>query len=340
MQRFVPAHFNNPFGLLARIIKSGDPAAIFTLYTSLMSGLALPIDLLFEIHEKKLYRSAPPPKLPIVIVTGPARSGTSLVAQTLIEHLPVEYISNLAEIFQCSPITAKLVFGRFIKTRHIDYKSFYGKTRNISGHNDALHIWDRWFGANRTAIPADLSNSDRQKIEQFFGAYENCFKKPLVTKNNSISLYAALAAGTLKTSRFICVLRDPLFHAQSLLKARYVIHGDPSIPYGLHDRKNAGKGDCVKDVCAQIAFNQEQICKQRDVIGRDRFWIISYEKFCESPHELVMEVGEKLLDINARELELIKKVRPFRAAKELYLDKAIIRRIQESLAEMGIREID
>ncbi|MHC4587094.1 MAG: hypothetical protein ACYS3N_21380, partial [Planctomycetota bacterium] len=54
LQRLLPAHFHDPFGLFFRLVRTRDPAALFTIGTSLLAAVALPLDLLLQIVEKRL----------------------------------------------------------------------------------------------------------------------------------------------------------------------------------------------------------------------------------------------------------------------------------------------
>ena len=51
-----------------------------------------------------LYAKARAPRHPIIIVVGPPRSGTTLVAQTLTHYLNLTYFNNVTSLFPRSPI--------------------------------------------------------------------------------------------------------------------------------------------------------------------------------------------------------------------------------------------
>ena len=84
---FVPSGFHDPVGLARRLIKTGDPAALFAMRAAALAPLALPIDLPLMPLERQRYRRAQPPRRPILLVCGSARSGTTLAAQILIRNL-------------------------------------------------------------------------------------------------------------------------------------------------------------------------------------------------------------------------------------------------------------
>jgi hypothetical protein len=300
----------------------------------------MPLDYFLQIFEKKLYEKASEPKLPIIFVTGAARSGTTLVAQVLIQHFQVSYFNNLTAIFQKSPILSNILFFKFIKKKPVEYNSFYGKTIKFHGPNDGLYIWDRWLGKDRTRIPVKIDRSAKRNMIQLFGSYEHIFKKPFINKNNNLNTFAHLIADIFENSYFICVTRNPLYHAQSLLKARQTIHGDSKVPYGLHksikEKKPGDFLDPVVDVCEQVLFHEHVNKKQQKLIGDERFWIISYEEFCENPAALIKKVAEKILHQSFEPDKVDLFLRPFPNANLVKIETETFHKIQKTLDKLSL----
>ena len=328
---FLPEQFRDPFGLFIRLVKSRDSAAWFAMSSALMGVLATPLDLLLENAEKKLYETAPEPKHPIILVCGPPRSGTTLVEQVLINNLPVAYINNLTSIFPHSPIKANQIFGQFMRrNRSFSYESYYGKSTSYSGPNDALYLWDRWVGVDRSKAPKCISDSKKKEMLQFFGAYEQLNNKPMVAKNNSLNTYAYLVADVLRSAHFICLNRAPVYLAQSLLRARYDIHGDPDMPYGVDELDDARNKDPILDVCRQVRFHNEKISDQMQQIGSERFWVVPYETFCTQPEELVTRVYEEILDQHFT----IQSMPPFKSTNRIRIAPQLFQIIEHELADL------
>ena len=338
----MPAHFADPFGLFIRLIRSKNPAAIFAIHTSLLALCSMPLDFFLQIFEKKLYEKASEPKLPIIFVTGAARSGTTLVAQVLIQHFQVSYFNNLTAVFQKSPLISNVLFNKFIKEKSIEYKSFYGKTMKFNGPNDGLYLWDRWLGKDRTHIPLSIDHSARRNMIQFFGSFEQIFKKPFINKNNNLNTFAHLIADILGNSYFICVTRNLLYHAQSLLRARKTIHGDSNIPYGLQNSlkkvTSSNFSDPVEDICEQVLFHDQVNREQQKIIGEERFWIISYEEFCENPADLLKKVAEKILhqSLEPEKVDLV--MEPFQNANQIKIETDTFHKIQKTLDKLNLKQ--
>ncbi|MGH8250847.1 MAG: sulfotransferase, partial [Steroidobacteraceae bacterium] len=233
LHRFIPAGLHDPVGLTRRLMRSRQPDAIFALRAAALGLLLTPIDLLLAPFEHRRYRRAAPPRKPILLVCGPARSGTTVTAQLLIHGLPVSYFSNLTSVFPRAPLTAESLFGRRPPPAAAAFRSFYGRTSGWSGPNDALYLWDRWFGSERTRVPRALAPRARQAMAAFFGARERQTGLPALGKNNALNASAHFVAEALPTAVFICLQRSRVPLAASLLKAQLEIHGSAGIAYDL-----------------------------------------------------------------------------------------------------------
>lgn len=299
LSHIVPTHFRDPVGLAKRLVKTGDPAAHFAMRSAAAGLATTPLDLLLRPFENRLLRNAPRRKHPIVFVCGAPRSGTTVVAQTLINHLPVAYFDNLTSVFPRSPLTAtRLLRRKRREATSIEYHSYYGKSTKWGGPNDALYLWDRWLGDDRAAIPTKFSERTARDMRRFFDAAEAVHGRALLNKCNNLNTFAHLVAEVLPEARFVCTTRDRRYLAQSLFKARTDIHGDPNVPYGLAEREAAGGAvDVYDDVCRQVLFHERTIERQRAMIGPKQFRIVPYEKFCAEPKRLVDLLRRDVFDL-------------------------------------------
>lgn len=255
--------------------------------------LTSPVDWLLRPLEARLYRNAPEPQSPILIVVGPPRSGTTLVAQTLIRYLRCNYFNNLTSLFPGAPITANRLLPRQFQPEQVRPKSFYGRTARMFGHNDGLHLWDRWLGNDRTKPVVEISEEKKDQMRRFFGAFQAQFPGPLVIKNNNLNVCAGLIGQILPTARFVCLSRDHEDLTHSLLVARNTIHGDQRVPYGLGP---AGFEHLhpLESIRTQISFLEQQSQRQQDTLGPGRFWHLPYEDFCIRPAHWVRTFAKRL----------------------------------------------
>lgn len=301
LHRFVPSQLHNPFGLAARLIRSRDRAAWFAM-TSALGGIGCsPADRILQLREQKLIAAAGRQQHPLILICGPPRSGTTIVYHTLVQSLRVGYFNNLSALFPRSPLTAMRLFRHVVRDSPQDTHSYYGRSAGLAGANDALYLWDRWLGVQRYRPPRRIPDASANEMRQFFAAATSMCDLPIVNKNNALNISAHLVANAVEHAHFICLTRQPQDLAESLYRARCDIHGDPRIAYGVQpsnlDGQHAGDSavDPIESVCDQVAFFADQCSRQQRRIGKERFWIVSYEDFCRAPAEFVASVADKIL---------------------------------------------
>ena len=261
----------------------------------LLGFAAAPLDFLLQFAEERRYRSALEPQKPLLFICGAPRTGTTLVEQVLIQHLPFAFMNNLTSVFPRAPLTANRIFRPQVETRGDSFHSYYGKTTGFGGPNDGLHLWDRWLGTDRTRTRTSLTPTEQSEMRSFFGAMEQLYGKPILAKNNNLNACAALVAEVFDRAFFICMTREPLFLAQSQLQARQDIHGRADIPYGLTGASTSYNSNVIDDICHQVLYHRELAQEQQRRIGADRFWIVQYEAFCHKPSALVEAVAVRVL---------------------------------------------
>ena len=296
MHKFVPAGLHDPLGLARRLLKTRDPAALFALGAAALGPVLLPFDLLLAPFERARYRRAAPPQRPILIVCGCARSGTTVAAQLLIHRLPVSYITNLTSVFPRAPLVAEATIGRLFRRPAPSLHNFYGRTSGWAGPNDALYLWDRWLGSDRTRAPVELAAAARESMIAFFGAREQQTGLATLNKSNALNVCAHLVAEALPTARFVCMERPRVEHAMSLLKARVEIHGRADVAYGIMPPTAGRSADPIEDVCRQILFHEEIARQQLARLGPERFLIARLDDIGRHPDAFVERVARDLLE--------------------------------------------
>lgn len=295
---FVPAHVSNPFGLARRMVSSGNRAALFTLFVTVLGILCIPLDLILSFRERRLVSAAAAtPARPAIFVCGPARSGTTLAFQVLCRHLDVCFPRNVTALFPRSPIAISKIYRRLAHPGPAagdQYQNYYGKTSGMSGPSEANHIWNRWVQPDATGFRTILPRAGAQEAARFFAAFSEVEGKAVISKNNNLNAFADAIAAAMPNALIICLRRSPGFLAQSLLQARRDIHGSIARGYGVQDAEDAGRADPIASVCAQVAFLERTAREMRARIGEDRFWIVDYEEFCRAPGDLVLAIAGRL----------------------------------------------
>jgi hypothetical protein len=291
------ANFSDPFGLLVRMLRSGDPAARAALIRAVSTVVLSPLDLCLEIAEARRIRSARSSMLPLVLIVGAPRAGTTLVYQALARYLPVTYFTNLSALFPRAPLTASRLFQPRSRREHVSFHSYYGNTSGLAGPNDGFHVWNRWLGTDRYRAPETLVEDAIAGMRQFFAAWTETFGRPLLNKNNRNADCVALLGRILPEAFFVVVRRDPVYVAQSLLIARQHIQGDKRRKWGLRSLDQEVAADplgYVDSVCQQIVEIERKLGEDRRTLPAARFIDVQYEQFCENPADPIAEISNRI----------------------------------------------
>ncbi|WNJ17073.1 sulfotransferase [Pontibacter sp. G13] len=299
LHAFVPSNFHNVAHLAKNLIQHPHSAGKMAMVYAGLGVVVSPFDKAMKIREAKLHPDALTPEHPVIFVCGAPRSGTTMMGQSLIKTLDVHFFNNLTSLFPHAPITAQRWFKSWVQLdrERMKISSLYGRTARLKDPNDGLYFWDKWRGTHdRKEIPTALSEGAETEIPRFFAKMEAQYGLPVLQKNNSLNTFAHLVAPILPTAQFVCMDRDPVYHAQSLLLARRFIHNDDLISYGTQgyegiDPMHSG----VESVCHQVVFHKEIAKRQQALVGADRFRIISYEDFCEQPAETIDQLAKDIL---------------------------------------------
>ena len=304
-------------------LASGDDHARFAIGMIALSTAVVPLDVALRHREERVVAAAQSfADRPALVVCGAPRSGTTVVAQTLGAALDVSYPTNLMDMFPRSPITATRLFKAAPKSGADATSSFYGRSRGFSARSDALNIWDRYLSGSRSSI--DRRVHDPNGLRGFFGAMAAEWNRPVVAKNNGANVIADQVAAALPKVYFLCVERDPVYNAQSLLTARRTMHNADDVPYGVHHPDRSS--DPYADIANQVAFHRDMNRRQAGHIGEDRFCFVDYEAFCRNPHRTVTRVAATL-GIPAN----MARVPTLTASNRQRLDRDEFRRLEEAV---------
>ena len=293
------SNFKDPIGLLKRMLLSGNKTAYSILFREFFTKLMIPIDLLLRNSEKRKLKKSNDSSLPIILVLGGSRSGTTLLYQTLERYLPVSYISNFIASFVNSPISAYKLFHRLIPKSIESYQSYFGSVQGFGGPNDAFFLWNRWLGEDRNHAPEDISEESKMEMRTFFNTWLNTTKKPFLNKNNRNSLCAPMFDKIFPNIFFVEIYRDPVFVVQSIILSRRTVQGSDKVGWGLLAKDTENHEDplaYIDDICHQVFEVNQTLAKNRAKINPKKYFRVSYEKFCENPSDIIKLVSNQALD--------------------------------------------
>jgi hypothetical protein len=328
------SNFQNPLGLIKRMLLSKDRAARSALYRAGFAVLMQPLDRLLQSFEERHLREVAPTTLPIILIVGAPRSGTTLLYQTLARFLPVTYFTNFSALFPRAPITASRLFERFLGAKSFDDRNFYGNVAGLSAPNDGFHVWNRWLGADRYRAPQQLSEINKREMKDFFNAWLAAFGKPFINKNNRNTDCVALLASIFENACFVEVRRDPVYVAQSLLLARLHIQGSKEIGWGLRSRTGKSRKSYVDEVCEQVFDIEMKLRDDKQRLAPGRLLEVSYEQFCHDPYRFVQRISQEFLKREADETALRRELKPFGVTNAVRIENKEIERIRARLGEL------
>lgn len=260
---------------------------------SIYFGIISPFGRIFE---RKLVASYNQPSWPPIFIVGCPRSGTTVVYQSLIQSFRVSYFSNLMAIFFDFPATIAGFSSRLGGfTPPPSFNSVLGSTKGWRSPNQGNRIWCRWFHreGGRTVVP-EWTNKTRQEIAGTIATIESTSGLPFINKWPALSTLIPRLVETFPTAVFICVRRDPLQTAQSILKARLDSTGDPNKPISRDSscHSNFKHENYIDHVCSRVFGYNRDIDTSQQALGSERFFDVSYEEFCSKPRIVVEEVRQ------------------------------------------------
>jgi hypothetical protein len=334
-------NFRDLRGLLLRMLRSGDRSAYAALFREGLGKLATPLDLMLTPWERRRIATARPSDLPLILIVGSPRAGTTLVSQVLSRYLDVSTINNLSALFPRAPITAARCFAWMLADRAPRFTSFYGQTLRLADPNEGFHIWNRWLGSDRYRAARSLDSASQIEMVRFFDAWLTAAGKPLLSKHIRNTDAVTTLAETLPNSYFIGVTRKPRMVVQSLIRARQQIQGSKDLDWGLYSRADAANGDplgYVDDVCHQVIETRNQLRLAKVQVGTDRFHEIDYDAFCRDPCQAVDGVSSFVPKTRVHRQRLNDELRPFQPSNQSHLTADEMGRMERVLQAIDLTE--
>ena len=326
------------------MLKSRKTAAYIALIRECLSLMVHPIDRLLKTQELAMLDKAPSStSLPVILVIGPPRSGSTFIYQVLAKTLPVSYLNNFGALFSNAPLAASKFFHHFFPNPLPSLRSYYGNTEKFSDPNDGFSLWNRWLGHDRYAPKREVPQHLKEEMNHFFHAWTTTFKKPFINKNNRNTTCVDTLASSLDSAYFVFVKRDPVFVAQSLLLAREEIQGDRKIGWGLGCHQVAPRHEPdaeLHHVAEQVAWIYSKLEQQMQAIPSNRLILVDYESFCHDPNPVVLDIYERIWNNIPGPSRLPKPLQPFQASQRIRLPQSefeqLQRLVQHYLMEYGV----
>lgn len=253
------------------------------------------------------------PCLPLVLVVGGPRSGTTLMMQWLAASGCFGYPSNLIARFYKTPYIGALIHEMLINpkyrykndfddiqpyTIHSSFRSDLGKTEGMAAPNVFWYFWRRFFdfGVCPYLDEARRQSADTLGFTRELAAIESVFERPFAMKGIIVNWNLDFINQLFSQILFIHVRRDPAFQMASILKARERFRGDRRLWWGFkppeYDALTLKSPE--EEVAAQIHYTRLAIENTFARIAENRYLTVDYEQFCENPKITYELIGERL----------------------------------------------
>ncbi|WP_321470626.1 sulfotransferase [Halarcobacter sp.] len=266
--------------------------------------LMYPIIKLWEKKYIEKYAGESLSHQPIFIIGAP-RTGSTILYQTITNQFDVLYIDN----FICN-FNRNFFFGFWLSDKlfkqksHNCFRSKHGSTSICGLHapSECGEFWYKWLPTDKHFIDYnDITDDIVEEIRNEISAVINYFDKPLVFKNLNAGQRLKLLQKCFPNAKFITVKRDPLFTAQSILKAKRKI-GISDDKFWSVMPKNVKKLEilnCYEQIIKQIYYLEKQIVEDVKLFKKNSFLNINYIELGNNFNDILVKC-QKFIETNER----------------------------------------
>lgn len=244
---------------------------------------------------------------PIVFVVGAARSGTTLLMQSLIHYGEIAYPSNIMSRFYKHPYFGSLLHKLFVDldfkeefllNNDIHFTSDLGKTKGASSPHEFWYFWNEYFrfGEIQQLSAAELSQVDIEGFIGGIGSIMRVFNKPVFMKASNMNWHVDYLLKAIPNSHILHIERDIRFNAQSLLLARKEFFGKIDSWYSFKPPNYSEliKMTATEQVLHQVSENNRAIKSLILDNAMNRYTHITYEELCADPLKVCNNVLNNL----------------------------------------------
>lgn len=262
----------------------------------------------------------------IYLIVGCARSGTTLINQSLLSTGSFAYPSNLISRFYYAPYIGSLYHKLLIdldkkgelfnESAPQPYSSELGKTKGANSPNEFWYFWRRFFkfGDLQQLEQQTIANVNTPLFLSELNAMCHVFDKPLLMKGMIMNWHLDYLVKLGSKIRLIYVKRNEADNAQSLLNARRTFYNSTKEWYSFKPAEyNDLKAMTVEEqVAGQVYYTNRAIESQLCTIPAERYVTIDYDNFCSRPEMLIETINntfsENFSQVKAPSLNVNKRL--------------------------------
>lgn len=246
---------------------------------------------------------------PIFIIGSP-RSGSTLLYQLMARHFKVCYFSNFMVNFHEGPAC----IAKFLSLINgcnspAFFDSRYGETFGWRSPNQGIAIWFRWFPKDHSYVGSGvLSKKALREIRNTIALIQKYFNAPFVNKWQANTVRLLALSEALPEALFIRIKRNPIFIAQSILHGKKTLFQDERDWFSTRpsNYEKLKHKEPLEQVCEQVLSIEEDIDRDSEIVGKDKFLSVEYEELCRAPRRVMNSIqsfymkNQKLCDLKPR----------------------------------------
>ncbi len=241
-----------------------------------------PLILMFEKGYIKKYSNQPLKHQPVFIIGAP-RTGSTILYQTLTNQMDILYVDNLVCRFYKNFFFGFWLSDKLFKQKaHNCFKSNHGDTAKCGLHapSECGGFWYRWLPMDKHFMDNnDITDDMAKEIKEEITAIINHFDKPIIFKNLNAGQRLRLLKQCFPEAKFIFIKREPVFTAQSILKAKRKIGTEDNEFWSVMPKnyKELEKLNPYEQIVKQIYSIEKQILEDSKLFDNNNFLIINYK---------------------------------------------------------------
>ena len=252
--------------------------------------------------------------LPVVLVFGAPRSGTTLFMQWLAVTGLCAYPSNLLSRFYGAPLVGAkiqqlLTNPRFAFRAELsdlqmepDFSSDNGKTAGTLSPNEFWYFWRRFgFGENNEFVDGNqlLTTLSGSSFREELHGLAHIFDKPFALKAMIANQHIEVLREVLDRAVYIWIKREPVFNIQSLLEARMRQHGtiDQWYSFEIKEYPELVSLEPHLSVAGQVYYSNKAIQESLDGLPEGIKLVVDYEELCQDPEHIYQSLQTRLANL-------------------------------------------
>lgn len=254
------------------------------------------------------------PVLPIILIMGAPRSGSTLLYQFLASSNAFSFPSNLVARFYRNPyfgIRLQQILFDFDSNNELalkgsaeGYESKLGKTQGALAPSEFWYYWREYFKFDSINMlnEEELSKVKSKQFLSKLSAFEILYNKPLLMKGMLLNWNIPFLYSIYPKFIFINLRRKIIPNAHSLLYARVEYFNDKSKWYSFMppEYPTLKKLSPIEQVVGQVHYTELAVEKGLSSVPDSNKINISYEEFCENPSLLIDSLNDKLRRVDEK----------------------------------------